>query len=1152
MERGTRVGQAYVALVVDGDHVNESIVDSVDEAGPGVEKAGEDHGERYNEKFDEGFFKRLRTKFLPRIHKELGDKMDAEGEVAGKAAGEKITTGLKNALSDNSEVDRLGDRLGAHVGGHMVDAINHALTSGDFDGNALKKLFDRLMSNSVSGNRGGGAIEPDKTLGDRIGNIFGSGSRNNAIIPLQLTAKAAGGVLNAIERVTKGVKSLFDKTAQGAEETVSLTEKLTVNVGEFGAMIGKGFAAVASGAVAIGVVTVAASILVSVLSALVAIVAALASTIVSALVAAAAVGAAGLLAMGAAAGLATIAFTSMTDAQRKVLTTSFRPLKEELTGLGQLMLHDIVPAFHIWADNIQRALTLLGPLAQVMGGALARAGTIFTGALSGPGFQMFIRQLGVDLPRITTNLSTAFGNLLNGLLALFTPVLPLVRTFSRYLAEVTGRFEKWAASARGQNQISSFVDRALNSLKSLWNFLHQVGGLITDVLFSASGQRTGNSIFDDMANAVRHFRTTITTANLEKWFKDGARLAKSLGDAIKGLADAFNALNSSGVVGAVSKTLTGFGKGLSTALKVSNYLPNLRWIGSGISAVNKAIGDNPIPDMINKITAAAAPANVNLKEMVGNLFGVANMAGGLPVVFDGAANSVSNFARQVYIAAAAAVSATNPLLSLLALSNIPSAAPSASDLQNSGSNALSNTSKSHGGTKPPKAPAQFHNPFLGIANAILNSGPSISAQIKNAMLSVNKQIANALASIDSAASVQSANSGINSLVQSVTSSMQQTVNTARDAVQSAAQTLASASNLKAAKRALAELRARQRDLHTALADQRKLKAEIAVLNAQKSLHSSLIDGFKALIGDGGADSLAEAGKLLKASNLTLADFAKMRSLLADAIQKANQKLQDAISLRDNYKTQVSDSIKSFAALTTAQAQVINGVTQALSSNDIISNLQDKLKQIQDFQTNLNLLLAMGLSNDAYKQIVDAGVEAGSAYAQALVQGGSGAVDQVNGLVQSTNDIADKLGSQASSRLYQAGVDAAQGLVDGLTSLSAQLDSAATRLGNSIANAVKRALGIKSPSRVLRAMMGYVGDGIALGLDDQQPKVARAAGSLSSRIAVSPEVASYAARQSGDPVVSGNHNEHHWHVNTPTTDPVAVAQEAINEMTGRLP
>jgi hypothetical protein len=84
------------------------------------------------------------------------------------------------------------------------------------------------------------------------------------------------------------------------------------------------------------------------------------------------------------------------------------------------------------------------------------------------------------------------------------------------------------------------------------------------------------------------------------------------------------------------------------------------------------------------------------------------------------------------------------------------------------------------------------------------------------------------------------------------------------------------------------------------------------------------------------------------------------------------------------------------------------------------------------------------------------------------------------------------------------------------------------------------------------MMGYAGDGLVRGLDDQHGKVVSAVGRLSDKIAVSPEVAAYASQQGRSPV-SGNQPGWTWtgDIVTPTEDPMAVANEVLNELTGRL-
>ena len=294
---------------------------------------------------------------------------------------------------------------------------------------------------------------------------------------------------------------------------------------------------------------------------------------------------------------------------------------------------------------------------------------------------------------------------------------------------------------------------------------------------------------------------------------------------------------------------------------------------------------------------------------------------------------------------------------------------------------------------------------------------------------------------------------------------------------------------------------------------------------------------------------------------TIADLADARGKLAKKLADANTALTNAITLRNDYRTTVTEAARNFALLTTAVGQTVNGVEQAVSSGDIVSNLRARYAKIKKYGDDLKVLLNNGLSNAAYKQLTDAGVDAGGAYVDALVKGAaSGDIGEVNGLVDNINALTDQLGIDTSDRLYQAGVDAAQGLVNGLESLNAKLAAAATRLGNNIAKAIRKALGIKSPSRVLRRDMGYAGDGLSKGLDDQTPKVANAAARLAKAVSVNPRVRSeFASLGAGGPV-SGNStsntkstettHHHQWNVTT-SGDPEAAAKEMVNEFTGRI-
>jgi hypothetical protein len=368
------------------------------------------------------------------------------------------------------------------------------------------------------------------------------------------------------------------------------------------------------------------------------------------------------------------------------------------------------------------------------------------------------------------------------------------------------------------------------------------------------------------------------------------------------------------------------------------------------------------------------------------------------------------------------------------------------------------------------------------------------------------------------------------------------VDAAQQAVNSAAQRLAGASTAKEARKALRELSRAQSALQKALDAQKRLNSAAKIIASQRLINSANVT--KLVSG-------------LKAQNVTLAEFARARQILASRISDAQDALEAAIQTRNSFNEQVTNSIKAYGSLVSAQAKTLNGIEQSLTAGDVTQNLRDRLAKIKEFQDNLRILLAQGLSDEAYKQLVEAGVEGGAATASALVAGGASAIGEVNSLLSQIGSEASGLGSAAADRMYQNGVNMAKGLLDGLKSLDSQLATQAAKLGDTIAGAIRRALGIKSPSRVLIADMEEVGNGAVIGLDNQHSKVGAAAARLASKVAISPEVAAYAARQNSETTaasqpVSGNDPRFRdLVVVTPTEDPEAVAMEVLNEVTGRL-
>ena len=81
----------------------------------------------------------------------------------------------------------------------------------------------------------------------------------------------------------------------------------------------------------------------------------------------------------------------------------------------------------------------------------------------------------------------------------------------------------------------------------------------------------------------------------------------------------------------------------------------------------------------------------------------------------------------------------------------------------------------------------------------------------------------------------------------------------------------------------------------------------------------------------------------------------------------------------------------------------------------------------------------------------------------------------------------------------AGENISVGLANGINAKAATAISAAQRLANAVSSIIADSLLIASPSRVMEEYGGYIGQGLAIGMEDTEPLVAGAAGSMMNGI-----------------------------------------------------
>jgi tape measure domain-containing protein len=198
------------------------------------------------------------------------------------------------------------------------------------------------------------------------------------------------------------------------------------------------------------------------------------------------------------------------------------------------------------------------------------------------------------------------------------------------------------------------------------------------------------------------------------------------------------------------------------------------------------------------------------------------------------------------------------------------------------------------------------------------------------------------------------------------------------------------------------------------------------------------------------------------------------------IKDAQQALADAKKTRDDYNKSITDE---FSALPS-----IDSTTTAASYE---KDLTDQIEKTKEFSNALQRLRKMGLSDTAYKELLSKGISALPFVNDLLSQGQNG-VNEINSLDKQLETIAANLGKTASSQLYDAAVNSAAGLVKGLQDQQKAIEKQMDIIADAMVKAIKKKLGIKSPSTVFAEVGGYSAEGVAVGLSEMSGVVAKAA------------------------------------------------------------
>jgi phage-related protein len=280
--------------------------------------------------------------------------------------------------------------------------------------------------------------------------------------------------------------------------------------------------------------------------------------------------------------------------------------------------------------------------------------------------------------------------------------------------------------------------------------------------------------------------------------------------------------------------------------------------------------------------------------------------------------------------------------------------------------------------------------------------------------------------------------------------------------------------------------------------------------------------------------------------------AKANAALAARLASDNKRLTGLTSQRDAIAAKITQAKEAAASFgdTVRQSASLSSLGEVSSSGDLKAQLQAKLARIRQFASYVQTLAKRGLNKSLLQQVLQMGPEQGLSYASALAGADKSTFAQINAIQATVDKTSTNIGMYGADALYDAGANAGKGFLTGLASQQKAIEAQMVTIAKGMEKAIKKALGIKSPSRVMAPIGRFSTDGLIGGLLSRLPQLHAAVGKVAGAVSsVSPEFAqpqvtagrTLAARTAAPAPV-----EIHVHG---SIDPVATAREIRKVLLG---
>ena len=272
-----------------------------------------------------------------------------------------------------------------------------------------------------------------------------------------------------------------------------------------------------------------------------------------------------------------------------------------------------------------------------------------------------------------------------------------------------------------------------------------------------------------------------------------------------------------------------------------------------------------------------------------------------------------------------------------------------------------------------------------------------------------------------------------------------------------------------------------------------------------------------------------------------------RTAIQTKLAAAQKSVNDQIAARNDLAQKIKEAVMKSADITNLSDE------EKVTTASMMKGLRERLQAVTQFQNDLRDLARRGFDKETIATLAQQGVETAGAMVHTIATGSQYDLQQINSLQNQIRAIAGKTGTNVAGDLYNAGIAAGQGLIKGLQSQIKGITKQMETIAAALVKAIKRELGIKSPSKVfdrigVNTAQGYV-NGYMARMNRKRTEMANA-----SRFdPATPGRVGFGSQEQGmfNNTPSRVYNQHIT-VNTQEIDPRKQAADLGWELQGRLP